>query len=479
MKRLVVLLVPLALLCGASEALGAGKHSGHEAEGVSAFDLISQHQWLLYTASAIFAIAVIHTFLVGKFQKLAHHYPEGSIGENVFHLLGEVEAVFLLWSAILFGVIVLSVGWSTGVGYIDSRNYTEPIFVFVIMAIAATRPVIDAVDLLIRGVSKVLFFLPDSISFYFSALTVGPLLGSFVTEPAAMTVTALVLLRQYFERGMSRTMMYATLGTLFVNVSIGGVLTSYAAPPVLMVAATWGWDTDPTFMAKTFGYKAVIAVFINASLLCALFFSQLRSMTLGEDSDDHSESKAEMAAPFWVIAVHIAFMAFTVVSSHHWKVFVGGFLFFLAFAFVTQEFQEKLKLRESMLVGGFLAGLVTLGGLQQWWLEPLLGSLGEFPLFAGAVGLTAITDNAALTYLGSLVPNLAAEMKYALVAGAVTGGGLTVIANAPNPAGYSILNDSFKDESRGVMGISPLGLLLAAIGPTLIAAVCMWFLPSL
>ena len=78
--------------------------------------------------------------------------------------------------------------------------------------------------------------------------------------------------------------------------------------------------------------------------------------------------------------------------------------------------------------------------------------------------LTAVTDNAALTYLGSLVPGLDDEFKYALVAGAVTGGGLTVIANAPNPAGYAILRDHFDDAS-----ISPLGLLAAAAAPTLVA----------
>lgn len=48
------------------------------------------------------------------------------------------------------------------------------------------------------------------------------------------------------------------------------------------------------------------------------------------------------------------------------------------------------------------------------------------------------------------------DFKYAVVAGAVTGGGLTVIANAPNPAGMTILKPCFKDEA-----VSPLGLFLA------------------
>ncbi|MGA0845837.1 MAG: putative Na+/H+ antiporter, partial [Luteolibacter sp.] len=83
----------------------------------------------------------------------------------------------------------------------------------------------------------------------------------------------------------------------------------------------------------------------------------------------------------------------------------------------------------------------------------------------------AFNDNAAITYLASQVEGIAPSAKYAVVAGAVTGGGLTVIANAPNPAGQSILSRFFRD------GISPLGLLLAALPPTLIAYACFSFLP--
>jgi len=117
------------------------------------------------------------------------------------------------------------------------------------------------------------------------------------------------------------------------------------------------------------------------------------------------------------------------------------------------------------LVAFFLAGLVVLGGMQQWWLQPLLSSMSADAVFWGATALTAITDNAALTYLGSLVDGLSDEFKYALVAGAVTGGGLTVIANAPNPAGMSILRKYFADES-----VSAGGLFAAALLPTLVAA---------
>jgi len=124
-----------------------------------------------------------------------------------------------------------------------------------------------------------------------------------------------------------------------------------------------------------------------------------------------------------------------------------------------------LMLKEGLMVGFFLAGLVLLGALQKWWLQDLLGSLSPVVLFWGATALTAITDNAALTYLGSLVEGTSEAWRYMLVAGAVTGGGLTVIANAPNPAGFAILKSTFDNET-----ISPGPLFIAALGPTLVAA---------
>ena len=97
-------------------------------------------------------------------------------------------------------------------------------------------------------------------------------------------------------------------------------------------------------------------------------------------------------------------------------------------------------------------------------IAPVLASLGQRPLFVGATILTAFNDNALVTYLATLVPSLANPMKVAVVAGAVTGGGLTVIANAPNPAGQAILARFFGG------AVPPLGLLLSALLPTIVAA---------
>ncbi len=428
-------------------------------------------------ATVLFGCAILHTFTVKRFEHIAHKFPSGSVGQNFFELLGEVEAVFGIWAAfLLVGVaMMLSPHWVTnfleGQDATYSLNFTEPAFVFAIMTIAATRPILQLANKIIQGFSRVFFFMPERTAFYASALIIGPLLGSFITEPAAMTVTALILKDRFYDQGMSTKFKYATLGILFVGISIGGTLTHFAAPPVLMVAGTWGWDI--AYMASHFGWKSAVAVIINTLIVTAIFSRELRSTSERADAEPASP-KDERRAPGWLIFLHVIFMAGIVYNAHHMVIFLGLFMFFLGVAAVTDEHQDPLKLKESLLVGFFLAGLVTMGAFQRWWLEPTLQSMGDLSLFFGATGLTAITDNAALTYLGSLVEGLTDSSKYALVAGAVAGGGLTVIANAPNPAGFGILKSSFGSE-----GISPTGLFLAALAPTAVAMACLWFLPSL
>jgi Na+/H+ antiporter NhaD/arsenite permease-like protein len=180
--------------------------------------------------------------------------------------------------------------------------------------------------------------------------------------------------------------------------------------------------------------------------------------------------QAEKPVPVWITLTHLGFLAFAVESEHYPPVFIGAFLFFLAFTKATAHHQSRVDLAPPMLVGFFLAGLVVHGGLQGWWISPVLQSLNEPSLFLGSALLTAFNDNAAITYLATLVPNFSEALKYAVVAGAVTGGGLTVIANAPNPAGQAILNRYFPD------GVLPGGLLLGALLPTLVVGACFWWL---
>lgn len=415
-------------------------------------------------STVLFFIAIVHTFLVSKFEHIADRKPKGSISANIWHFLAEVEVVFGLWALVFIAAYIALAGPTESIEYLDKLNYTEPAFVFVIMCIAATRPVILLATQIIQFFAKLLPF-QEKMSFYLSALIIGPLLGSFITEPATMTVTALILLESFYKEQVSLRFKYATMGLLFVNVSIGGTLTHFAAPPVLMVATKWNWGT--LYMLEHFGYKSVLAILISTALYAFHFRKELSGYVIvKKQKDDYLIPK------WWKVFAHVVFLFLVVYTAHHPKVFIGVFCFFLGFVKITEKYQDPLKIKTAFLVAFFLAGLVTLGSMQAWWLQPLLSQMGDLTLFLGATGLTAITDNAALTYLGSLV-DLSEASKYALVAGAVSGGGLTVIANAPNPAGFGILKDTF-----GADGINPVRLFLYALVPTIIAVLCLLMLPS-
>jgi hypothetical protein len=405
-----------------------------------------------FVAAGLFGVALVHTFSTKYFERLAHRRPAHA---GFWHLLGEVEVVFGFWAMVMLVAMALLQGTGTATRYLDTRNFTEPMFVFAIMVVAGSRAILQLCAGLVELIAR---FVPlrGAMAYYFVVLSFVPLLGSLITEPAAMTLAALMLRDRIFVAAASTRFKYATLGVLFVNVSIGGTLTSFAAPPVLMVAAAWDWDS--WFMLTHFGWKAAVAVLVNTLVTTLIFRREVAR------SAPAPAGRQRARVPAWVVAVHLFFLAGVVAFAHHPAVFMGLFLFFMGFVSAYPQHQDRLILREGLLVAFFLAGLVVLGGQQQWWLAPLLQGMDATTVYFGATALTAVTDNAALTYLGSLVEGLSPEFKYSLVAGAVTGGGLTVIANAPNPAGFAILRGKFEDEA-----IHPLGLLIAALPATLTA----------
>ncbi|MEA3467790.1 MAG: putative Na+/H+ antiporter [Thermodesulfobacteriota bacterium] len=529
-----------------------------------------KHTPFNFVATFIFIGAIVHTFLSSKFLYYAHkwkaeHQKEIEAGRKsqdstnlmseVFHFLGEVEVVFGLWAVLLSGTVLLYYDWGTYVNYVNGVNFTEPMFVVVIMTLASSRPILKLSENIMSRIAAI--FKGTLAAWWLTILTLGPILGSFITEPAAMTISAMLLAQKFYELQPTHRFKYATIALLFVNISVGGTLTHFAAPPVLMVATPWQWDLG--FMFTNFGWKAVIGIAVANALVFLIFRREIASLekkfnisllkeeikeqyisqeflerglhraeeriaeelhcefdrikevakesalTLGswEDADlallddtleqeledlkvqkmsvsvpgllprdkrprltDPNWDRRSGKVPAWIMGVHVAFMVWTIINAHYPAIFVSGMLFFIGFAHVTWPFQNNINLKPPMLVGFFLAGLVIHGGLQGWWIAPVLGSLGEFPLMVTATVLTAFNDNAAITYLSTLVPGFTDSLKYAVVAGAVTGGGLTVIANAPNPAGQSLLKGYFSN------GVSPIILLKYAILPTLVMGLC-------
>jgi hypothetical protein len=532
-------------------------------------------------ATLVFFCAIVHTFLSSKFMAMAHKWEheheekkkQGVVekysihyGAELFHFLGEVEVIFGLWALALLAAIIGFFDWKTAVNYVSYRvNFVEPLFVVVIMTLAATRPILKLSEIIMQKIAGVLG--GSLTAWWFTILTLGPILGSFITEPAAMTISALLLSRKFYQLQPSAKFKYATLGLLFVNISVGGTLTHFAAPPVLMVAAPWQWDT--LHMIIHFGWKAVLGILLANGLYFMIFRKELAELqhdfaveelkhqiqtelikrkeleaefekigpkvaetldfeqTLrrktneiiqhiknrlekdylpdllkkGADTDlikeafdkrfkeielqkmrqhipgllpenqrppfvDPEWDNRDDPVPAWLIAVHVLFMGWTIFNAHYPALFIPGLLFFLGFAQVTAPFQNRIDLKPPLLVGFFLGGLVVHGGVQGWWIEPVLSKLSEIPLMLGATILTAFNDNAAITFLSTLVPKFTDSLKYTVVAGAVAGGGLTVIANAPNPAGQSLLKKHFDG------AVSPVGLLKGALVPTIIVWLC-------
>lgn len=418
-------------------------------------------------ASLIFICAILHTFVASKFTAYSHSIDPISPGlrakKVLFHFLGEVEAIFGIWILPLLIAMLVFLQWKSIENYFQSVSYTEPMFIVVIMTIAASRPILYFSKMCM---SKLAAIGNSSIfAWWISILTIGPLLGSFITEPAAITISAMLLAEQFYKYEPKLSFKYATLGLLFVNISVGGTLTHFAAPPVLMVAGKWGWTTS--YMFSHFGWKAIVGIVVSNLLYAIIFRNEFSRMQFRLVQSSEKEF-----IPFGIVVVHLLFLAWTVFTLHTPVFFIFGFLFYLAFVKITAEFQYTIDLKSPVLVGFFLAGLVTHGGLQQWWIEPVLGKLNEMFLFLGATVLTAFNDNAAITYLSSLVQEVATNsaLQHAVVAGAVTGGGLTLIANAPNPAGQSILQKFFGNN------IKPKNLFFGALFPTFIVACCFCLL---
>jgi hypothetical protein len=443
-------------------------------------------------ATLIFLCAVVHTFLAPTFLRWAHRIEnrhreriqsrprpsggqqmEGAVEEvsfkaTVLEFLGEVEAVFALWGIPLLVCAWAFHDWGAITSYMNvDTSFTEPMFVVVIMAVAASRPVVQFAEGCLSRVAALGKGTPAA--WWLTVLILAPLLGSFITEPAAMTISAMLLSRKFFELKPSRRFAYATLGLLFVNVSIGGVLTNFAAPPVLMVAGPDRWNLSTLHMLEHFGDRATLAIVVSTTLYFFCFRRELRALGSAAQAESRQDTLMRWVdrhdpVPGWITLTHLAFLAWTVVTSHYPPLFVGGFLFFMAFVQATGHHQNAISIRGPLLVGFFLAGLVLHGRMQGWWLEPILSSgINDWALHGGATVLTGFNDNALITFLASQVPHLDPGAKYAILSGAVAGGGLTVIANAPNPAGQALLKRYFGG------AISPLPLFLAALAPTLLA----------
>lgn len=435
----------------------------------------------------IFFCAIVHTLLTHKIREFADlievkhkkklktgkksvatrgRQEVSFIAESLF-FMGEVEVVFAIWAIPLFALIAFFFSWTTALEYINTRDYSESIYVVVIMIIASTRPIVMLAETILRGFAK--FFGNSVTSWWFVVMTIGPITGSLLTEPAAMVLCCMLLARKFYFYQPSVPLAYATLGLLFVNVSVGGVLTNFAAPPVVVVAGCWGFSS--WYMFKTFGIIAIVGVILCNFLYWHFFRSEFRKLNKKMIRNPAIENDKKNV-PLWITIIHCAILAWMIYHVAYPAVIIASLLLFLGFHRATHQHQDEVYLKRPFLVGAFLAGLVIHGGVQGWWVNALLDRFQALSLMIVGVVLSAFIENAAVTYLTSLTPDLTSSFKYAIIAAAVTGGGLTVIAHAANPVGQALLEKYFKQ------GVAPLYLFLSALLPTIIFFI-LYYIPFL
>ncbi len=432
-------------------------------------------------ALIFFVLAIVHTLFAYKIHDWARHieartaphtkdkkWRRGPLVQALY-FLSEIEIVFAIWAIPLFLAIAFFYNWDVAIEYIDTRDFTEPLFVAVILCLASTKPIVNIAEKAMHWCAK---GLGGSLSaWWFTILTLGPLLGSLITEPGAMALSALLLSRQFYQYNPSPNLSYATLALLFVNISVGGTLTNFASPAALVLAHAWDWSN--TDMLHHFGWKSAVGIVLANISYWFLFRQELFLLDVRRRAvavfREQASRKEESATPRWVTAVHLFFIFIVVAVSHFPAMFLGTFLLFLGFHQATRHHQNSIKLLRPLLVGLFLAGLVIHGGLQGWWVIGILDGLTPLSVMGVAMGLTAFNDNTAISYLATLIPNWGPLFEYAIFTGVIAGGGLTVIANAPNPAGYAILSKHFGD------GIRPIKLFLAALPPTLLLYALFYF----
>ncbi|MBX9743611.1 MAG: putative Na+/H+ antiporter [Chlamydiales bacterium] len=436
-------------------------------------------------ALILFICAVLHTLCVHKIHHWARlleakQMPKRGLKESprslsvqALYFLAEVEIVFAIWTIPLFIAITVFYGMPIAVSYMNTRDYTEALFVVIILSVASTKPIIHIAEQFIAYLAKQL---GGSLSaWWFILLTVGPILGSFITEVGAMVVCALLLSRQFYHYHPSNKLAYATLALLFVNVSVGGLLTNFGSPAVLILAHCWEWTTLD--MVLNFGWKAIVGILLSNTLYYLYFRKEFAELNEKHRTSGQwltgSTKETPYNLPHWVVGAHVFFIVWIVAASHYPAIFFAGFIAFLGFYHSTRHHQHALNLVRPLMVGIFLAGLVIHGGLQGWWVIKLLQGLSPLGVMRTAMTLTAFNDNAAISYLAILVPQWGDVYQYAVFTGVVAGGGLTVIANAPNPAGYVILKPHFSQE------IHPIRLFIAALIPTIILYALFYFLGPL
>jgi len=423
-----------------------------------------------FIATGIFFLAILHTFLTPYLFSLSRKFSKKSkratknwrhyhFVSEICYLLSEIEVVFGIWLLPLLLFATWFLGWDEVISYLHGRDYTYAFYIMVIVVVMTSGPIIAFAEKILDKVALLGKESPGA--WWWTILTIGPLLGAFLKEPGAMALCAALLLKKFYSFKPSTPFKYATLGLLFTNISVGGTLTTFASRALFIVASKRGWDT--TYMLTHFAWKACLGILLANATYYFIFKKEFK-----ETFPKKLRSTIKKDIPFWITFLHLLFVTAIVLTANHVSLFIAVFILFLGFYKATTFYQSPLHLRSAVLVGFFFASLLIHGELQGWWVVPLLQQLPQVGAMFMSFVLSAFMDNAVVNYLSLEVPHFNEMKHYLMVSGAMSAGALTIVANAPNPLGHAILRSAFSDK------ISLFYLFLGALFPSCLLLFIFW-----
>lgn len=431
-------------------------------------------------ATFFFILSVIHAFLTPRlynmYLRIRHQkilFPERKkkylVLTEITRMFSRIELVMLLWSVPFLLWFVYSENYKVMIGYLTSRNYMASLFIIVMMILVESNPIIYLSETLLnRLVQKIGKHSP--VAWWWVILLVSPMLSSLLKETGAMVIATMLLIRKFYIHNPSKKFAYATMGLLFSNISIGGLLTITSSRAMFMIMPTLKWSSH--FIWAHFTWKAFLAILFSTTIYYLYFKKELKEFVKTDaQQEDNNES---IKAPWWVVCIHICFVWALLQCKTSPVLIISVFLCYLCFRCFTYSYQNIIDVNKACLIGLFYSGLVILGDLQEWWVLKLMQNQSDFGHMIISFGLSIFLDNALVNYL---VHNLSVShdcYHYLVITGCMAAGGLTVATNLPNIVGYTILRRGLKLKLPSLVG-----LFLAAIIPASINFFVFWFLRNI
>lgn len=428
-------------------------------------------------ALACFILSIVHIFMIPVFARLYRNYQNKRIAfpedwkrflwlGEWYRLMSTIELVFLLWSVPLFFWFLYTEGYKGTMAYLNTRNYTFSMFIIVMWLLLGSKPISYAVEHAFAKIANIGRQSPKS--WWLTVMFVAPLSTIFLRETGAIIIATTLLAKYFYDLSPSTRFSYATMGLLFSNVSIGGLLTTSSSRSLSMILRTLRWDNYEVM--THFGWKALLAICLSTTVYYYLFRREFHHFPRKIEHIINAGRKI----PIWIICVHIA-MAFAAMRFRSAPVLMGGVcIFYVFFHRLTVFYQNKIDFWKVCCLGVFFIGMSFVGGLQEWWILKLVKNSSDFGYMWAAYILSIFLDNVLVNLMMHDLPVVTDCYLYLVVAGCMSAGGLTLIANTPNIVSFATLRPFFQKPS-----FSFWKLFLASLFPSVLALMLFWLLRGL